>query len=123
MTNISIKVGQVLKLKEENSNKKVRAILEDNALLSAEYDHERTSAWYSFKEIEEQFELPRGSWKPGNAENYYVPYPSTKDMYITESWFDYPSDYDCFERGLCFRTKEEAIAAAEKMLNSLKEGN
>lgn len=63
-------------------------------------------------------------WMPKTGEVTYVPAllgGVEDDLYIEHTWYD-KSDYNLwFERGLVFKTKDEAIEAAEKMLKTIKE--
>lgn len=61
-------------------------------------------------------------WKPAMNDTYYYPTPSDKELWEHTIWVD--SEYDSIKlsRGLIFKTKEEAITVAEKMLAVAKEG-
>lgn len=60
-------------------------------------------------------------WKPARNDTYYYPTPSGRELWECTIWVD--SKYDCMKlsRGLVYRTKGEAIEAAEKMLAAINE--
>ena len=53
---------------------------------------------------------------PEHGEKYYFADPSTDNLYSWTSWDDDRFDKRLYGRGLCFATKEDAIAAAKAML-------
>ncbi len=66
------------------------------------------------------------TWKPRENERYYYPLPSDplpsdKDLWGGTTWTDSNYDNIRLNRGLVFKTIEEAVAAAEKMLAVVKE--
>lgn len=60
-------------------------------------------------------------WKPRENERYYYPLPSDKDLWGGTTWTDSNYDNIRLNRGLVFKTIEEAVAAAEKILAVVKE--
>ncbi len=60
-------------------------------------------------------------WKPARNDTYYYPTPSGRELWECTIWVD--SKYDCMKlsRGLVYKTKGEAVAAAEKMLAVVQE--
>jgi hypothetical protein len=54
---------------------------------------------------------------------YYVPNLIDDDLFTCRIYADTECDERLKNLGLCFKTKEEAIAAAKKMLAALKEEN
>ena len=60
-------------------------------------------------------------WKPRENERYYYPLSSDKDLWGGTTWTDSNYDNIRLNRGLVFKTIEEAVAAAEKMLAVVKE--
>lgn len=63
-------------------------------------------------------------WKPAFGEKYYTPSIDRKDflfLYTVDSWTDDKYDKEFYKRGLVFKTREEAIAMAEKLLSLVKE--
>lgn len=63
--------------------------------------------------------LPR---KPAIHDSYYYPLPSDKDLWGCCIWTGNSNDISKLERGLIFKTKEEAAEVAKKMLAVAKEG-
>lgn len=53
---------------------------------------------------------------------YYYPVLSKNDLYDYFTYTNNLVDRRLMDRGLVFKTKEEAVAAAKKMLAVLKEG-
>ena len=60
-------------------------------------------------------------WKPTFREIYYVPSILNRDLYDFNSWNNDEYDKELYRRRVVFKTKEEAIRAAEKMLAVAKE--
>lgn len=60
-------------------------------------------------------------WRPDMHDSYYAPLPTNKDLWGGCVWTG--SDYDIrrLNHGLVFKTKEEAVAASEKMLAAINE--
>lgn len=69
-----------------------------------------------------QFEIKRKPWIPKYGERYW--YPCLCAAYLAESTHNNHSSFDDtrIERKIVFRTKEEAVQAAKKMLKALEEG-
>lgn len=59
-------------------------------------------------------------WKPENVEEYFFPCPHHSDVYGSCLWRQDEIDRFRMDNNLVFRTKEEAIAASEVMLDSIK---
>lgn len=59
-------------------------------------------------------------WKPKNGETYYTPSLGNIDSYCSKYWTNDPNDIRLFDRGLVFKTKEEAVECTEKMLEVIK---
>ena len=55
-------------------------------------------------------------WKPTKGEKYYVPHILDRDLWDCYSWDDEEYDEELYKRGVVFKTKEEAVMAAKKML-------
>ena len=53
---------------------------------------------------------------PKRGESYYVMDMSEISLYFLHWWYDDEADRRNLKRGLCFATKEDAIAAAKAML-------
>lgn len=77
--------------------------------------------WYTKYEIENNFEIPEEKWVPKEEDKYYYPKPEYAELY-SHTYFYNNNKYDEYrlENGLCFKTKEEAIACAKKMLEAIK---
>lgn len=60
-------------------------------------------------------------WKPREDERYYYPLPSDKDLWGGTTWTDNNYDNIRLNRGLVFKTIDEAVAAAKKMLAAINE--
>ena len=61
------------------------------------------------------------SWKPAMHDEYYYPSPSNRDLWGCGIWVNNNDDIRRLKHGLVFKTKEEAVAAAEKMLAAINE--
>lgn len=57
---------------------------------------------------------------PTMYDPYYIPDILEKKQYCLYQWLGDELDMRCKERGLVFRTKEEAIEVAKKMLKVVK---
>lgn len=60
-------------------------------------------------------------WKPKQDEAYYSIELSNKSLCEYSNWDDYWHENLLLERGLIFKTREEAIACAKRMLEVAKE--
>ncbi len=60
-------------------------------------------------------------WKPAMHDEYYYPNPLDRDLWGCGIWVDNDNDNNRFSRRLVFKTKEEAVTAAEKMLAAINE--
>lgn len=61
-------------------------------------------------------------WKPAKMETYYVPCVSEVCRCDHFTWFDDSNDHFRLRHGLVFRTREEAVELARRMLAVAKEG-
>lgn len=61
------------------------------------------------------------SWKPKEKEPYYYSCPSSHYLYASDNWDYADIDEHRYKHGLIFRTKEEAIDMAKKMLSVTQE--
>ena len=66
-------------------------------------------------------EVVKLPWKPAVYDEYYYPIPSDRDLWESRLWIGDNYDNSRFSRGLVFKTKEEAIEMAKKMLAVVKE--
>lgn len=62
-------------------------------------------------------------WKPKLGDVFFVPNISTNRLYESDTWLDYDEDIFRFDNNLIYRTKEEAIAEAERILQLRKEAD
>ena len=60
----------------------------------------------------------KGSWPKYNS-LYYTPHFANNDLVRSRTWIDCAIDQDLKNNNLVFRTKEEAAAAAKKMLRAI----
>lgn len=89
------------------------------------------TAWFSEESCEEscmlsglltgELKIKKRPWKPARHDLYYIPFPTDKMLWEYATWTDSDNDYSRLNRGLVFKTKEEAIEAAKKMLAAVQE--
>jgi len=60
-------------------------------------------------------------WKPKTWEYYFIPTPLNYEKYYAGIWNDDDIDKIRMERGLVFKTKEEAIALTDKILKFIED--
>lgn len=60
-------------------------------------------------------------WKPARHDSYYYPCLDSDELWGCATWIAGLNDNNRLERGLIFKTKEEAVEVAEKMLAALQE--
>ena len=66
-------------------------------------------------------EVVKLPWKPTKGEKYYVSHILDRDLWDCYSWDDEEYDEELYKRGVVFKTKEEAVMAAKKMLEVINE--
>lgn len=66
------------------------------------------------------YKIKRKTWKPNKQERYFVPTPAGFELFYIQYYQDLEHEKDWIEKGLVFRTKEEAVEAAKKMLKALE---
>lgn len=66
-------------------------------------------------------EIIKLPWKPRENERYYYPLPSDNDLWGGSTWIDSNYDNMRLNRGLVFKTRDEAVAVAKKMLTVMQE--
>lgn len=60
-------------------------------------------------------------WKPRPDEEFYYPDPTIQGLYLSATWTNGSEWRELLlKRGLVFKTKEEAIEKAKKMLEVIK---
>lgn len=72
---------------------------------------------------DEELEQGRAEYNetwPTMYDPYYIPDILEEKLYCLYQWLGDELDMRCKERGLAFRTKEEAIEVAKKMLEAVK---
>lgn len=60
-------------------------------------------------------------WKPDMHGSYYYPLPANEDLWGHCIWTGCINDIRRLKQGLVFKTKEEAVVAAKKMLVAINE--
>lgn len=82
---------------------------------------------YSLKDLQKgdfQLEVPDITWRPEEGEYFYHPTTAFEDGYVKKIFNSYvPADCWMAQQGLAFKTKEEAIAVAKKMLEAINTNN
>lgn len=82
-------------------------------------------SWFNLDELNDygyQLEVEDTPWQPMEGENYYTPYIhwGDADHYCWHVGRGRQINQDHIAAGMCFRTPEEATAAAQKMLDAIK---
>lgn len=92
------------------------------SVIPKEYNNEPVSvfAGYISDCITKAIEDAKGKMWPMDDDPYYYVDLTTHSMYGKDKWDGYQTEMDMKERGLIFKTKEEAIEAAKKMLEAIK---
>lgn len=70
------------------------------------------------KAINHVEEYMKGSW-PKHHDLYYTPCFTDDDLFRARNWIDCTYDRNLKNNNLVFRTREEAVAAAKKMLEAI----
>ena len=69
-------------------------------------------------------EIVKLKWKPKLGERYYTPYfdisPSQSFVYGIIGWCDNQIDHELYEKGWCFKTKEECQSFCDKLNQAIK---
>ena len=66
-------------------------------------------------------EIIKLPWNPICGDRYYIPDIASADKYTSLQWFDDKPDKMHYQRGLVFKTEEEAIAVADEIISKCKE--
>jgi len=112
-----LKEGDMLK-KEGQSDKKILLIHGD--LIFYNFIGALNSLVYcqTQKELEDGgWKLDEPDWEPEMNETFYVANSGVEDFFHESEWLNHDVDKIRYARGLCFKTKEEAIVKAKSMLN------
>lgn len=64
----------------------------------------------------EKLQIVDYEWKPKYGETYYIPNPCALTMYNAVAYNGDDFDRRCIERGVSYKTREEAIERAKQML-------
>lgn len=114
---LGVEYDKAFKIKEDTLG--IYKIVEDGLI---QYDRER-DCWNlaprMLTEILAGYVKP--VWKPTKGEKYYVSDFCNRDLWECCLWDDEECDEELYEKGVVFKTKEEAIEMAKKMLAVAKE--
>jgi hypothetical protein len=92
--------------------------------LSAADEFDVAEGFYTLAELERAgyriVESARGAWNPEHGSTYFIPAPDATFNYVEYLWIGSAEDDRRLSLKLVCRTKEEAIALAEKMLKAVK---
>lgn len=86
-------------------------------------DYDRAGKPWTLAEAEREgwsLEGEAEKWKPEMNTRYLIPCVHSDAFFIYYTWLNNLSDQRYLSRGLICRTKEEAIAMAQKMLDAVK---
>ena len=124
-----VELGEVFKVTDDDSGKyhnyyrftekKGIEVSEDNVKWEADTTEVLVLKWLLIG-VARIIKLP---WKPQKGDTYYIPciMAQPKYMYSTLWWSNDDYDNEYYRMGLVCKTSEEAIALAEKMLDTVKE--
>jgi len=114
---MNLKIGQILTYKENNATRKVLEVFTNTVVISSHTDHNISAGIYSFKEIEEDYILPKEEWKPEYG-NYYF-FINASGLITQSTWMgDYTEQARKNFLGI-YRTKEDAEKALKDIKNKL----
>ena len=116
---MNIKIGDILKYKSGEDKVKVLEVFTNTALVSASYDFEATANLYTFKEIEDRFEIPKEEWKPKLGEAYWFVGNLTAPVRAYSSIDSFGTERMAVHN--CFKTEAEAEKACDAIKKLLKE--
>lgn len=68
-----------------------------------------------------RLEIIKLRWKPEYGENYFIPDISSYSNISIARWYDTDGNEMHYRRGIVYKTREEAVRAAEKMLAALRQ--
>lgn len=82
-----------------------------------------TAGWLWTSFIKGDFKINKLPWRPQIGEKYYTPRISVlpEDRHYYYYWGNSCFDIECYKMGIVCKTKEEAIALTEKMLEAINE--
>ena len=68
-----------------------------------------------------QIDVIKLRWKPGYGEAYFVPNLLSYAQFTPMRWYDTAHNKVEYDKGIVFRTEEEAIDATKKVLSIIRE--
>ena len=68
-----------------------------------------------------EIEITKLRWKPEKDEDYFIPDITRMCNYSIRVWNDKVNDEHLYQKGIVFKTAEEAIALAQRMMEVVKE--
>lgn len=68
-----------------------------------------------------RLEIIKLRWKPEYGEDYFIPDISSYSNISIARWYDTDGNEMHYRRGIVYKTREEAVRAAEKMLAALRQ--
>ena len=71
--------------------------------------------------MEGKYKIKPKQWMPKEGERYFVAGIEEENLYCETQWEDCDCDKLWLKRGICFKTKEEAIALTKRMLEVANE--
>jgi len=102
----------------------VLEVLTQSCLLSSSGEIEVAANWNTFKELEDRGYTvkPKADekWVPEFGKNYYYASIGDPNKYNRNVWSDDSHDNHRLALNLVFKTKEEAIARTEEILEKIK---
>ena len=120
---INIKPGQILKYKNGEGGAKLLTILrgEGEVLYGVSYhrDHSVFHKLYNESELRNLFIIPEAKWTPEVGDGYWVVDLRSKEGVIEYTYSDDSIDRVNIANDNCFRTKQEALVALEKVKKAL----
>ena len=119
---MQIKKGEVLERKNGGDKQKVLGILDDDLFFLSQINKLESPSFYPYTKegIEENFILPKEKWMPEVGAQYLTLDLGVEDGVVTSIWRSDTIDTARLDRNVVFKTKEEAIAAYEKVKEALK---
>lgn len=112
-----IKVGSIFVSKSSGEEYKVLSI--HDLVYDLSWPDNFTSMGHSstIEELEKHYTLKEEEWMPEVGSMVFIPAPSNTDFYYVSDWDDDEADKMRLERGLVFKSKEQAIKKCKEMLS------
>ena len=107
-----LKKGQILKRKNGTAEQKILAVVDECYLMSCLDDFTHANHFHTLKDIEDLFIIPKEKWVPEEGERFhYIDFDG-----VIESGVYVEGDDDIIiSFNNCFKTKEEAEQARDKV--------